>query len=510
MMSNRVRAAEVIGALSLATDLGHGADFEHGLRSALCAVRLAERLGLDREMVRETFYACLLQYVGCTAEAHTGAKAFGRDFERLWDRVEPVQYGSARETLAGIARGIAPGSPPLTKARAIGRTLPKAARHKREAFPAICEVGTMLCERLGLPAGVPPLLAHVFERWDGKGDVLRERGEQIPLPIRIATVADDADAQRRLGGVEHAVAVIERRSGRAFDPAVARCLAECAEQVLAGDEGSAWEAALAAEPEPHVALEGPAIDRALAAVGDFADLPSPYLGGHSSRVAELASEAARTGGLDHVSTRRAAFVHDVGRVAVPVRIWQKPGALTADDWERVRLHPYHAERVLCRSPFLAQLVPVASAHHERLDGSGYHRGVAASALTPAARVLAVADAYCAMTQPRPHRRAMEPKQAAATLAAEARAGRLDPDAVKAVVEAAGQQAPRMPRPAGLTERETEVVRLLARGLQTKQVADRLGISAKTADRHVQNAYAKLGVSTRAGATLFAMQHGLLP
>jgi DNA-binding NarL/FixJ family response regulator len=136
--------------------------------------------------------------------------------------------------------------------------------------------------------------------------------------------------------------------------------------------------------------------------------------------------------------------------------------------------------------------------------------VAAAGLTPAARVLAVADAYCAMTQPRPHRPAMAPQQAAATLASEASEGRLDPDAVKAVVEAAGQRAPKMTRPAGLSERETEVVRLLARGLRTKQVAARLGISTKTADRHVQNAYAKIGVSTRAGATLFAMQHGLLP
>jgi HD-GYP domain-containing protein (c-di-GMP phosphodiesterase class II) len=503
----------VIAALSLATDLGHGAEFEHGLRSALCAVRLAERLGLAHETVRETYYASLLLYVGCTADAHEGAEAFGRDFENLWAYVEPVQYGSPRETVGGIVRAVAPGRAPPVRALAVARTLPKAARHKRQGFPAACEVGTMLCERLSLPASVPPLLGHVFERWDGKGAVLNERGDEIPVPVRIAQVADDGDAQRRRGGVEHAIAVITERSGHAFDPAVARCFAECAEQVLAHDEGSAWEDVLAVEPGPHLMLEAHGVDRALEAMGDFADLPSPYLAGHSSRVAELATAAARDVGLDEReqrATRRAAFVHDVGRVAVPVRIWQKHGALSPDDWERVRLHAYHAERVLCRSSFLAALVPVATAHHERLDGSGYHRGVAAAGLTPAARVLAVADAYCAMTQPRPHRPAMAPQQAAATLASEASEGRLDPDAVKAVVEAAGQRAPKMTRPAGLSERETEVVRLLARGLRTKQVAARLGISTKTADRHVQNAYAKIGVSTRAGATLFAMQHGLLP
>jgi HD-GYP domain-containing protein (c-di-GMP phosphodiesterase class II) len=206
---------------------------------------------------------------------------------------------------------------------------------------------------------------------------------------------------------------------------------------------------------------------------------------------------------------RAGLVHDLGRVAVHPRIWQKPGPLTADDWEQVRLHPYQTQRVLSRSAFLAELAPVAGAHHERLDGSGYHRAASAPALGAPARLLAAADAYQAMTEPRPHRAPLPPEQAARALADEASRGRLDPDAVTAVVEAAGQPPPHVERPAGLTEREAEVVVMLARGLQTKQVARGLGISVKTADHHVQNAYRKLGVSTRAGATLFAMEHGLL-
>ena len=190
-------------------------------------------------------------------------------------------------------------------------------------------------------------------------------------------------------------------------------------------------------------------------------------------------------------------------------MWQKPGPLTADELEQVRLHPYQTERCLSRSPFLTALAPVASAHHERLDRSGYHRGCPAADLTMPARLLAVADAYVAMGQPRPHRPALEPERAAEAITAEANAGRFDPDAVTAVIEAAGQRAPRLDRPAGLTEREAVVVAMLARGLQTKQVAHELGISVKTADRHVQNAYNKIGVSTRAAATLFAMEHGLV-
>jgi HD-GYP domain-containing protein (c-di-GMP phosphodiesterase class II) len=193
---------------------------------------------------------------------------------------------------------------------------------------------------------------------------------------------------------------------------------------------------------------------------------------------------------------------------VAAAIWQKAGSLTTDEWERVRLHAYHSERVLTRSPFLRTLAPVATAHHERLDGSGYHRGTAGAGLARPARVLAAADVYHAMTEPRPHREALAPARAGAMLGDEARAGRLDADAVAAVLEAAGQPAPRIERPAGLTEREAEVLGLLAHGLQTKQIARALGISAKTADNHVQHAYAKIGVSTRAAATLFAMQNGL--
>jgi HD-GYP domain-containing protein (c-di-GMP phosphodiesterase class II) len=294
---------------------------------------------------------------------------------------------------------------------------------------------------------------------------------------------------------------------------VAGCLVEDGVEILALDDGmSAWEEVLALEPPPRLTLEGEAVDGALASMANFADLSSPHLVGHSSGVAELAAAAAAECGVgaeDATAIRRAGLVHDVGRVAVHPRIWGKRGALTADEWEQVRLHPYQTERVLSRSAFLSRLAPVAGGHHERLDGSGYHRGAAGPELAVPARLLAAADAYHAMTEPRPHREPMPPERAAKTLADEASGGRLDPDAVTAILKVAGYEPPRLERPAGLTEREAEVVAMLARGLQTKQVAQLLGISLKTADRHVQNAYRKIGVSTRAGATLFAMQHGLV-
>jgi len=510
--AEQIRAAEVVAALSLATDLAIGVPLEHGLQSALFAMRLCDRLDVDSDAAAQTYYMCLLAYVGCTAGAETAAELFGGEAE-LTARAAASRFGSQSESLVGIMRALAPpGRSAPVRAVVAARKLPRAGKEFKRLVPEFCEVGEMLSDRLGLSAAVRALFAHSMERWDGKGPVSDARGDQIPLPVRIAHVSRDAAFQRMLGGNEFAAHVIRQRAGGAFDPAIANRLADDAAEILALEPGaSVWDDVLAHEPGKQVTLEGEAIDHALAAMGNFADLASRYLIGHSAGVAALATTAGRHCRLDAVdvmTVRRSAFVHDVGRLAVPVLVWQREAPLSPDEWEQVRLHAYHTERVLSRSPFLAGLAPIATAHHERLDGSGYHRGVGAAALSPPARVLAAADAYHAMTEPRPHREALPPDRAAETLGREANAGRLDVDAVAAVLEVAGQRAPRVERPAGLTEREAEVVGLLARGLQTKQVARTLGISVKTADRHIQNAYGKMGVSTRAGAALFAMQHGL--
>ena len=210
-----------------------------------------------------------------------------------------------------------------------------------------------------------------------------------------------------------------------------------------------------------------------------------------------------------LAVRRAGLVHDIGRVAVHAGVWAQDGPLSQDHREQVRLHAYHSERVLSRSRYLSTLGGAAGGHHERLDGSGYHRGSSAGSLSRVARLLAAADVAQALTEPRAHRSALPPARAADLLAAEVREGRLDQQAVDAVLGAVGCHLPAGALPAGLTPREAEVIGLLAHGLQTKQVARRLTISPKTADRHVQNAYAKIGVSTRAAAAVYAMQHGLV-
>jgi HD-GYP domain-containing protein (c-di-GMP phosphodiesterase class II) len=507
----QVRSAELVAALCLATDLGMGFPFEHGLQSTLIATRLADRLGVERAIASQTYYACLLAHAGCTTDAHVTAEVFGGS---LTTHLNPVMFGSGREVLAGLLRALPqPDRPAYVRALQVVYRLPKLAREQGPHLAAMCEVTGMLADVLGLPPSVARLLAYLTDRWDGRGPLRRAKGEEIPLPMRIVHVAVDAAFQRLLGGEERAVDLVRERAGAAFDPETARCFTDHADEILALDERvSAWEETLACEPRPALTLPAEGLDRALAGMGHFADLVSPYLAGHSTGVAELASAAAGRCRIDAAGTttlRRAALVHDLGRVAIGAEIWQKPGPLNPDQWEQVRLHPYHTERVVSRSPFLSALAPVAGAHHERLDGSGYHRGASGAELTLPARLLAAADACHAMMEPRPHRPAFPRELAAEELAREAGAGRLDPDAVAAVVETVGQRVPRLERPAGLTEREAEVVGLLARGLQTKQIARALGISVKTADRHVEHAYRKIGVSSRAAATLFAMEHGLL-
>jgi HD-GYP domain-containing protein (c-di-GMP phosphodiesterase class II) len=270
---------------------------------------------------------------------------------------------------------------------------------------------------------------------------------------------------------------------------------------------------IAEEPGLSAWLSGSEFDAALEAIADFVDVKSPYTIGHSRGVAELAAAAARGYGLpaeEITHVRRAGLVHDLGRLGVSNAIWDKPGALTGPEFERVRLHPYLSERILALSEDLAPLGALAVEHHERLDGSGYPRGLTGNAISLASRILAVADAYRTRIEPRPYRPACPAGEVATQLRAEARAGRLDGGAVEAVLCAAGQHVTRHPQlPAGLTPREVEVLKLVAIGLKYSEIAERLVISRKTARNHVEHIYAKIGVSNRALAGLFAARHGLI-
>jgi len=511
--SDRVRLAELVAALSLGVDLGFGQPMEHVLRQCLIALRIAERLGLDEPGRATVYYTALLINVGCHTDAHEQAKWFGDDIAL---KATKYDYGlrSARGAIATFRR-LGSGHPLIRRFRvgvefAVGghRDLDRMVEHHSM-------IACALAEHLQMTQSVRAAVRAAYEQWDGKGWPGALRGERVPVAARIAQLAEFVEVAHRVGGVEDAKAIARKQRGRQFDPGLCDLIIGEGDLILSGlNEVRAWSAVVDAEPALALPLSGDEIDAALTAVADFVDLKSPYFLGHAGALAALAGDAATELGMSTVDARmvrRAALVSGFGRLGVSNSIWDKPGPLGAGEWERVRLVPYLTERMLHDSATLSPLGAIAAQIRERLDGSGYPRGVSAVEITRHARVLAAADVYQAMREPRAHRPARAPGEAAAELRAEVSAGRLDDDAVRAVLTVAGHSVPRRREgPAGLTAREIEVLRLAARGMTNKDIAAVLVISPKTVANHIERIYLKIGASNRAMASLFAMKHGLLP
>ena len=512
MRDDDLRFADLLAALSVATDLGMGQEPEKAVRGCLVATDVARAMDLPDTVVRDVFYTTLLQHVGCTAPAHEIAYLFGGDLA-VTPQAERTDIASRRETLALMATvGRGTG---VHRARHLARSVAAGKKGSRAISRAVCEVGALMADRLQLGAGVRLGLLHSMERWDGRGEAYGLAADDIAVPARFTAVATQAVIFDRLGGPDAAVEMVRRRAGGWFDPAVAERFVRVGSDLLHRlAEADVWAEVLEAEPQPARRIPRSQLDDVAHAFADMVDLMTPFTLGHSAGVAQLVADAAavlRIPVEDADLLRRAALLHDLGRVAISSNVWEQPRALTSTQWEQVRLHPYHTERILARSAILKPLARIAGMHHERQDGSGYHHGASGAEVPAQARLLAVADSYQAMTQDRPYRAALAPQAAARELEAATRAGRFDPECTRAVIQAAGQRPSRSrsPWPRGLSDREVEVLRLVARGLSNRQVAATLVISSRTAEHHVQHVYTKIGASTRAAAAMFAMEHGLL-
>jgi len=510
------RLAPLLGALSLATDLGVGLPPESALRIAVCAARVAEALGLDAPARADVYYAALLRYLGCTGYAHEEAAFSGGDDLSLTPALELADPVDLRQVAGAAARKLARGQPLGVRAGAVIRFLSDPRGYAKLAR-AHCDQAVALADQLGVGPAVARALGEMYERHDGRGKPAGLAGAQISLPARVLVLAQVVETHLRLAGPTATLAVVRARGGQQLDPEVAAAFLDGARAIV--DElaaPSVWDVFLAAEPAPARVLAPASLDDVALAFARYVDLKSPFTLGHSTGVAELAVGAAATAGLgapEAALLRRAAWLHDLGRASVPNGIWDKPGPLNAAERERVRLHAYHGERVLSQAPELAALAALVGRHHERADGSGYHRGISGAGLARAAQILAACDVYRGMTEARAHRPARTTEEAAAALADEARRGSLEREAVAAVLAAAGHRRTRSDRraelPDGLTEREVEVLRLLARGLSNKEVGRALHISAVTAKNHVAHIYEKSGVATRAAAALYAVTRGLV-
>jgi HD-GYP domain-containing protein (c-di-GMP phosphodiesterase class II) len=507
-----VRIAELVATLSYAADLGLGQPMEHCMRQTVIALRLADMADASAEDREATYYLGMLMNAYCHADAAEQASWFGDDIAFKGEGFEVLDM-TTPQAIAFLVRRVGSHGTALERAKRVASLPVTFPRRLDEFLTTHSTLGQRFAGQIGLSESVQTAIGQAYEQWDGKGRPRHLRGEQISLPSRLVQVASPAEVLSRRHGMESARRGVGKLAGGELDARLADLFCTYADELLEGlDEAARWDAVLDAEPALGRRVSGPELDHVLEAMADLVDLKSPYLAGHSRGVANLAAAAARGLRMEQsgvATVRRAGLLHDLGRLGVSNAIWDRPGPLREAEVERVRLHPYLTDRMLARVSALRASREVAARHHERLDGSGYPRGLTAVSLTLPDRLLAAADAYHALTEPRPHRPAMSALDATRVVQAEVRAGRLDGDAVNAVLAAAGQRAPaRREWPAGLTGREVEVLVLVARGHTNREVAQRLVMSPKTVSNHVEHIYRKIDVTSRAGATLFATRHGL--
>lgn len=500
----------MLAALSIAIDLGLGQPSEHVLRSTLIAVRLADRLGLPRPQRDSTYLTTLILWIGCHVDSHEFAQMFGDDIAVRADSylVDWVGLPYMKFMLSNAAKG----EPLPQRMKVMAKMLQGGPKQRTLTQHGHCIAAGLLAAELGLPKQVQDALGNTFERWDGKGGPAGVAGEDIPVEARVGLFADLIEVHHRLGGVDAAVRLAQSRRGTQFDPGVVDALLADPEPILAQAD-DVWSAALAEAPMESEDMGEAELDRVIVALGDFGDLKCPFTLGHSRAVAALASAAAIDVGLspaEVTDVRRAGHLHDLGRIGISSDIWERTSALTPDQWERVRLHPYLTSRILERVGGLERVARLAANHHECVDGSGYPRGLAAGQLSLGDRVLAAAVAYESALEPRPYRAARTPDDAAGRLLRRVESGQLDGTAVHAVLGAAGH-APARPkrRDDGLTPREVEILLLVARGASNKEIAEQLVLSEKTVRNHIERTYAKLGVKNRIGASLYALESGLV-
>jgi len=495
-----------MACLALATDLAEGQPLEHSLRRTLLAVWLGQERGLSDAELSDVYYVALLGSVGCVLDGAVFAD-FLKDEIAVREELLTLDPTDQLKKVTFFLRHAGAGNPPL---RRLGKFLSLSRQSQAVCRDVALHVGGLL----DLGPVVKEALGQCEEHWDGRGPVLGLKGEEIHLAARLFSLSNDVELFNRLGGLDGAMAVVRKRAGKVYDPHIAECFSQVGAALLNRLQSeSAWDATLEAEPVPPRLLSAHEFDEVATKVANFVDMRSPYTVGHSVAVASLAEGTALALGLpatEALVLRQAGLLHDLGRAGVPVSTWNKAAPLTSEEWERMKRHPSMTEIVLARSSSLGHLGTLAGLHHEKLDGSGY-RGLSAASLPLTARILAAADTFRSKMEPRPHRPALTLDLAAGEARRQGEQRKLDGDVIDALLRAAGHkpQAQKRPLPAGLSEREVEVLGLAVRGLSNRQIAEELFLAPKTVGHHLENIYSKIGVSTRVGATLFALQHGLI-
>jgi HD-GYP domain-containing protein (c-di-GMP phosphodiesterase class II) len=437
----RVALSEVLGALSYALDITEGEPPGHAVRTTAIGMRLGEQIGLDGDSQSALFYALLLKDAGCSSNASRLSSLFAAQDHQVKRAMKRIDWSRSGALARYAVRNVAPAGGPLAKARQL-RRLTREDEVTREVIGTRCERGAEIARMLELPPATQDAIRALDEHWDGCGQPAGLRGEQIPLLGRIVCMAQTVEVFVRAVGLPGSLAMALKRRGRWFDPALVDAL------LSVRDDRRLWGLLENPRTVPSLALWEPAdrvrtageddLDRIAEAFARVIDAKSPYTARHSAGVAEWAVATGSVLGLapDGLrDLRRAGLLHDIGKLAVSSRILDKPGRLEPAEVAVMREHPRYTQQILERVACLRGIVDTAADHHERLDGTGYHRGRAAFDLSRSARILAVADVYEALTAERPYRAAM-PREKALAILREERGTRLCPSAVDALATAA--------------------------------------------------------------------------
>jgi putative nucleotidyltransferase with HDIG domain len=411
--STEIRLSEIISALSLSLDLTQGQPAGHAMRSAILGMRLSDSLQLSRDDRKALFYALLLKDVGCSSNAAKMAYLFGADEHHVKRAGKLVDWSRAGEKIKYVWRECAPGGSVLDKLLRLGALAKSGPKGERQIVEIRCERGAAIAQSLDFPLATADAIRALDELWNGKGHPRGLKGNEIPLLGRICGLAQTVEIFCRTYGLRAALEVARERRGTWFDPALVDALL-----ALEHDTGfwnrlstnnlacelARWEPA-----DSSTLADETSIDRIARAFADVIDAKSPWTFRHSSRVADIAASMAREFGCTpqvERDVRRAGLLHDIGKLGVSSLILDKPGKLDDTEWVALKRHATYSQQILEQLPAFGKLADVASAHHERLDGRGYHRGISGDQMHWVSRLLAVADMFEALSASRPYRAGM--------------------------------------------------------------------------------------------------------
>jgi putative nucleotidyltransferase with HDIG domain len=431
--SREIALSELISALSRALDIAEGEPPGHAARSCLIGMRLADVLALDTGERSDLFYALLLKDAGCSANAAHMSALFRADDQVAKHTSKLVNWSRPVDAFVWSLKTVAPDGSIAERADRL-RAIRNEGQVTRSLMKARCHRGAEIALKLGFSAATAEAIRALDEHWDGQGQPLGLKGTEIPLLARILCLSQTVEVFHAARGTRIACRIAEKRSGQWFDPALVEALRSLRSDgrfwaSLADPDVSAVE-----PPDSVLTVDEARLDQIAEGFAAVIDAKSPWTHEHCDRVCAICMGIATQMGFDDPALhllRRAALLHDLGKLSISNRILDKPGPLTDTERERFYEHPRLAEQILARVPSLRELAAVASAHHERLDGSGYPRGLNGEQLTMPMRILAVADVYEALVSDRPYRPA-HPPEAALDLMRSDVPVRLDPDAFAAL------------------------------------------------------------------------------